>query len=86
MSRKTAAPGPAATGTNARPECARWPLGPALGRNSPLKSFRSAPARRIASTNLGAFVKSAREYFKDDPLVPIEEWEIPPSSDLATHR
>jgi len=44
------------------------------------------PARRIASTNLGAFIKSAREYFKDDPLVPIEEWEIPPSSDLATHR
>jgi len=44
------------------------------------------PARRIASTNLGAFIKSAREYFKDYPLVPIEEWEIPPSSDLATHR
>jgi DNA-binding transcriptional LysR family regulator len=44
------------------------------------------PARRIASTNLGAFIKSAREYFKDDPLVPIEEWEIPASSDLATHR
>ena len=44
------------------------------------------PARHIASTNLGAFIKSAREYFRDDPLVPIEEWEIPPSSDLATHR
>jgi DNA-binding transcriptional LysR family regulator len=44
------------------------------------------PARRIASTNLGAFIKGAREYFKDDPLVPIEEWEIPLSSDLATHR
>ena len=44
------------------------------------------PARRIASTNLGAFTKSAREYFKHDPLVPIEEWEIPASSDLAKHR
>lgn len=44
------------------------------------------PARRIASTNLGAFIKNAREYFKDAPLVPIEEWEIPASSDLATHR
>lgn len=44
------------------------------------------PARRIASTNLGAFIKNAREYFKDDPLVPIEEWEMPASSDLATHR
>ncbi len=44
------------------------------------------PARRIASTNLGAFIKSAWEYFKDDPLVPIEKWEIPASSDLATHR
>jgi DNA-binding transcriptional LysR family regulator len=44
------------------------------------------PARRIASTDLSAFIKSAREYFKDDPLVPIEEWEIPASSDLATHR
>ena len=57
------------------------------------------PARRIASTNLNAFIKNAREYFKDHPLVPIEEWEIPAngdgdseraaapaSSDLATHR
>jgi DNA-binding transcriptional LysR family regulator len=44
------------------------------------------PARRIASTNLGAFIKSAREYFRDDPLVPIEKWEIQPSSDLATHQ
>jgi hypothetical protein len=44
------------------------------------------PARRIASTNLGAFIKNAREYFKDDPLVPIEAWEIPANSDRATHR
>jgi DNA-binding transcriptional LysR family regulator len=35
------------------------------------------PARRIASTNLGAFIRNVREYFKDDPLIPIEEWEIP---------
>ncbi len=39
------------------------------------------PARRIASTNLGAFIKNAWEYFKDDPLVPIEEWQIPASGD-----
>ncbi|MGA7807661.1 LysR family transcriptional regulator [Bradyrhizobium sp.] len=44
------------------------------------------PARRIASTNLGAFVKNAREYFRDEPLVPIEDWEIPASRDLAMHR
>jgi len=57
------------------------------------------PARRIASTNLNAFIKNAREFFKDNPLVPIEAWEIPAngnggseraaapaSSDLATHR
>ena len=44
------------------------------------------PARRIASTNLGAFIKNARDYFKENPLVPIEEWEIPSSRDLATHR
>ena len=44
------------------------------------------PARRIASTNFGAFIKSAREYFRGDPLVPIEDWEIPASSDLATHQ
>ena len=44
------------------------------------------PARRIASTNFGAFIKSAREYFREDPLVPIEDWEIPASSDLATHQ
>lgn len=40
------------------------------------------PARRIASANLGAFVKTARDYFKDKPLVPIEEWEIPSSGPI----
>jgi DNA-binding transcriptional LysR family regulator len=44
------------------------------------------PARRVASTNLGAFVKGAREYFKDHPLVPIEEWEIPASGDGGPPR
>jgi DNA-binding transcriptional LysR family regulator len=39
------------------------------------------PARRIASTNLGAFIKNAREYFKSDPLVPIEAWDIPAMED-----
>jgi hypothetical protein len=56
---------------------------------SPPKSFQSAriyPARRIASTNLGAVIKDAWAYFKDEPLVPIEEWEIPANSNLATHR
>jgi|HubBroStandDraft_6_1064221.scaffolds.fasta_scaffold6014048_1 hypothetical protein len=44
------------------------------------------PALREASTNLGAFIKGAEEYFKDVPLVPIEAWEIPASIDLAAHR
>ena len=44
------------------------------------------PARRIASTNLGAFIKNARDYFKENPLIAFEEWEIPSSRDLATHR
>ena len=39
------------------------------------------PARRIASANLGAFIKNAREYFKSNPLSPIEEWEIPAMED-----
>jgi DNA-binding transcriptional LysR family regulator len=32
------------------------------------------PARRIASANVAVFVKSAREHFKANALVPIEEW------------
>ena len=44
------------------------------------------PARRIASTNLSTFIKSARGYFKEHPLVPIEAWEIPSARALATHR
>jgi hypothetical protein len=44
------------------------------------------PALRVVSTNLGAFIKGAWEYFKDIPLVPIEAWEIPASIDLAAHR
>ncbi len=32
------------------------------------------PARRISSTNLGAFIENARSYFRDKPLVPVEEW------------
>jgi DNA-binding transcriptional LysR family regulator len=56
---------------------------------SPPKSFRSSaiyPARGIASTNLGAFIKNAREYFKNDPLFPIEEWEIPASWDVGSDK
>jgi DNA-binding transcriptional LysR family regulator len=32
------------------------------------------PARRIASANIAAFVKSARVYFKGPPLVAVEKW------------
>jgi DNA-binding transcriptional LysR family regulator len=32
------------------------------------------PARRIASANLTTFVRAARDYFKSDPLVPVEDW------------
>ena len=44
------------------------------------------PARRIASTNLGAFIKSAREYFKSHPLIPIEDWEIPGAKDGGSNE
>ena len=58
-------------------------LVPLLLAFSPEKLPVSAiyPARRIASTNLGAFIKNAREYFKSDPLIPIEDWEIPGAKD-----
>ena len=32
------------------------------------------PARRTASANVAMFVKTARDYFKVHPLVPVEEW------------
>jgi DNA-binding transcriptional LysR family regulator len=32
------------------------------------------PARRIASANVAVFVKTARDYFKTHPLVPMEAW------------
>jgi DNA-binding transcriptional LysR family regulator len=32
------------------------------------------PQRRIASANVAAFIKTARDYFKAHPLVPVEEW------------
>jgi DNA-binding transcriptional LysR family regulator len=32
------------------------------------------PARRIASANIAAFVKTARAYFKAHPLVSVEDW------------
>jgi DNA-binding transcriptional LysR family regulator len=41
------------------------------------------PARRIASANLGAFIKSARDYFREAPLVPIEAWAVPARCDLS---
>lgn len=44
------------------------------------------PARRIASTNLAVFIKNAREYFADKPLVPVVEWEIPGSDNSGSDR
>jgi DNA-binding transcriptional LysR family regulator len=32
------------------------------------------PARRIASANVAAFVKAARDHFKSNPLVGVEQW------------
>jgi DNA-binding transcriptional LysR family regulator len=31
-------------------------------------------ARRLASANIGAFVKMARDHFRDSPIAPIKEW------------
>jgi DNA-binding transcriptional LysR family regulator len=38
------------------------------------------PARRIASANIAAFVKTARAYFKGHPLVPVEKWRRRPET------
>ena len=35
------------------------------------------PTRRIASANVAVFVKTARDYFKANPIAPIEEWGPP---------
>lgn len=40
---------------------------------SPLNAIY--PARRIASANVGVFVKAARDYFKAQPLTPVDEWK-----------
>jgi DNA-binding transcriptional LysR family regulator len=37
------------------------------------------PARRIASANVAAFVKAARDHFRANPVVPLEEWATPPA-------
>jgi DNA-binding transcriptional LysR family regulator len=37
-------------------------------------------ARRIASANIAAFVKAARDYFQAHPLVPVEKWRLPRGS------
>ena len=51
-------------------------LTPILQRFAPPPSPVNAiyPARRIASANVAVFVKTARDYFKAHPLVPVEEW------------
>jgi DNA-binding transcriptional LysR family regulator len=53
------------------------------GRLTPvLHQFAPAPSplhavyspRRIASANVAVFIKAARDYFREHPLVPVEEW------------
>jgi DNA-binding transcriptional LysR family regulator len=34
------------------------------------------PARRIASANVAAFVKTARAHFRLKPLIPIDQWRL----------
>jgi DNA-binding transcriptional LysR family regulator len=34
------------------------------------------PARRIASANVAVFVKTARDHFRTNPLIPVEEWGL----------
>jgi hypothetical protein len=63
--------------------CYRWPKGSLCVSGA--NEFRKRLAE-VHTAGLFLYGGSAREYFKDDPLVPIEEWEIPASSDLATHR
>ena len=41
------------------------------------------PARRTVSTNLGAFIRNAREYFRSNPLAPIADWTIPAMADRS---
>jgi DNA-binding transcriptional LysR family regulator len=53
------------------------------GRLTPiLQQFAPAPSplhavyspRRIASANVAVFIRATRDYFKEHPLVPVEEW------------
>jgi DNA-binding transcriptional LysR family regulator len=52
-------------------------LVPVLTTFAPPPSPVSAiyPARRIASANVAALIKTAREHFRESPLVPISEWK-----------
>ncbi len=52
-------------------------LVPILQEFAPEASPVSAvyPARRVASANVSAFVKMARDHFKANPLAPVETWE-----------
>ncbi len=51
-------------------------LVPILQKFAPPLSPVSAiyPARRTSSANVAAFVKTARDYFKANPLIPVEDW------------
>ena len=40
----------------------------------PLPVSAIYPARRITSANIAVFMKTARDYFRAHPLVPVEEW------------
>jgi DNA-binding transcriptional LysR family regulator len=53
-------------------------LVPVLQKFAPPPSPVSAiyPARRTASANIAAFVKTAREYFREHPLIPVEAWPM----------
>ena len=42
----------------------------------PLPVSAIYPARRLASANISAFVKTARDHFRDSPIVPIKEWQV----------
>jgi DNA-binding transcriptional LysR family regulator len=42
----------------------------------PLPVSAIYPARRLASANISAFVRTARDHFRDSPIVPINEWRV----------
>jgi len=51
---------------------------PVLQKFAPPASPVSAiyPPRRIASANVAAFIKAARDHFRASPVVPVKEWRV----------